>query len=121
MMKASLAATLRKPLIVGAVYAATYLAFALSYCWRDDTPGWIVAIGFWLNPLTYLAAFLISAHRLLQTLATLGIGAVVSFIFVLCACLLCVWLGRISKWLLLVPLALLLWYSSFMHSAVGVF
>lgn len=119
-MTASLKAQLRVPLFVGAAYAAVFLGFVLPYCWGIDIPARLGWIGVWLNPLTYFAAFLIAGHSAFWTSAALGLGTVASFVLATCACLMCMMIARLSKWLLLVPLALLLWYSSHMLPAFEV-
>lgn len=110
-MTASFLAKLRVPLLAGIGYAAIFLALVLPYCWGGDIPLRLATIGIWVNPITYVAAYLISFGSTPLIWQAVGLGTVASFILAFLVCFLCEVLGRISKLLLAIPLALFLCYS----------
>ena len=107
-MTASLLARLRVPLLAGVSYAAISLGLMLPYCWGGDIPLRLANIGIWFNPLVYVVAYLTSVGSTL-TWEAVAFGTAASFIlaFLVCSAI----LGRISKLLMAIPLALFLCYS----------
>jgi hypothetical protein len=103
---------LRPALVAGCAYAAIYLALVAPYCFGTNWPWRFGEIGVWIAPLTYLGAWLISFGRPFPTLLALLLGGAVSAVLAACGYLLCAWMAGTSKWLLLLPLALFVWWSS---------
>ena len=110
-MTASLLARLRVPLLAGVSYAAISLGLMLPYCWGGDIPLRLANIGIWFNPLVYVVAYLTSVGSTPLTWEAVAFGTAASFILAFLVCFLCAILGRISKLLMAIPLALFLCYS----------
>ncbi|WP_156367716.1 hypothetical protein [Brevundimonas sp. Leaf363] len=88
-----------------------FLGLVVPYCWGGEIPLRLANIGIWFNPITYFAAYLISFGSAPTSWQAVALGTLASFILAFFICTLCMVLGRVSKLLLAIPLALFLWYS----------